>query len=117
MATHVKVIGWSYIILGIFGFLSALALGVLISAGGWISGDQTAITVLTIISIIVGGLVVGISIPGIITGVGLLANKGWARVLAIILGILNLPAFPVGTILGVYTLYIMLDSETSRLFN
>ena len=97
--------------------MGALVLGGLISMGGWISGDETAITVLTIVSLCLGGVVAGISVPGIITGIGLLANKTWARILAIILGILNLPAFPVGTVLGAYTLYVMLDSETSALFN
>jgi hypothetical protein len=35
----------------------------------------------------------------------------------LILGILNLPGFPTGTILGAYTLYVLLDDETSLLFS
>ena len=33
-------------------------------------------------------------------------RKGWARVLSLISGILSLPGFPVGTIVGVYLIYL-----------
>lgn len=37
-----------------------------------------------------GGFLILISIPGIVAGIGLLKYKSWARILAIILGVLNL---------------------------
>jgi hypothetical protein len=46
----------------------------------------------------------------------LLKFKSWARVLASILAILNLLAFPIGTALGIYTLWVMLTKETEPLF-
>jgi len=46
-----------------------------------------------------------------------LSFRNWARILAIILSVLNLMNVPVGTALGVYTLYVMLDDETSALFS
>jgi glycerol-3-phosphate acyltransferase PlsY len=33
-------------------------------------------------------------------------RKGWARVLSIISGVLSLPGFPVGTLIGVYLIYL-----------
>lgn len=116
MDTHVKVLGWLYIVLGALGLLGALILGFILLGSGLISGDQTAISVLFIVAIVTGGFIFLISVPGIIAGLGLLAYKSWARILAIVLGILNLPGFPTGTILGVYTLYVMLDDDTSALF-
>lgn len=116
MSTHVKVLGWLYIISGIIG-LAITALTVIILLGsGWISGDRTAISVLTIIALVVGGFLLLVSLPGILAGAGLLAFRPWGRILAIVLGILNLPGFPTGTILGIYTLYVLLDDDTSRLF-
>jgi hypothetical protein len=116
MKQHVKILGWTHIILGTFGILLAILLGVFLAGIGLISGDQTANHVMLVIALIVGGFSALVSVPGVITGLGLLGTKNWARVLAIILGILNLPGFPVGTLLGVYTLYVMLDDETSTLF-
>lgn len=116
MDTHVKVIGWLYISMGIFGILTGGLVFLIVLAGGLFSGDQTAITVTGIVAASVAGLLFLISAPGIIAGLGLLAYKAWARILALILGILNLPGFPLGTILGVYTLYVLLDDDTTRRF-
>jgi len=60
-------------------------------------------------------------VPGIAAdfaaGLGLLQYKSWARILAIILGILNLILFPIGTAVGIYTLIIMFNDEAKALFN
>ena len=56
------------------------------------------------------------SLPGIVAGVGLLKFRPWARILAIILAIINLFLFPIGTALGIYTLIIMFNDETKALF-
>jgi hypothetical protein len=37
--------------------------------------------------------------------------------MAVILAILSLPGFPVGTALGIYALYVMFDSDTRVYFN
>ena len=57
-----------------------------------------------------------ISVPGIIGGIGLLKYKYWAKILVIILGILNLFNIPIGTIVGVYTLWVLFNSETDKIF-
>ncbi len=116
MDTHVKVLGWLWIVFGALGLLGALCAFVAIAGGGLISGDQDAILATSITSIVVGGFIFVISIPDIIAGVGLLNFKSWARILAIILAILNLFAFPIGTALGVYTLWALLNKETTPLF-
>ncbi len=43
----------------------------------------------------------------ILAGVGLLARRPWARGLAIFLGVLSLVKLPVGTALGIYTLWVL----------
>ena len=116
MDTHVKVIGWLWIVLGVMGLLAALCVVLATAGGGLISGDRVAITVTSIVSAVVGGFLLLISIPNIIVGIGLLKFKSWARILAIVLGILNLFSFPFGTALGIYTLIIMFNQETPPLF-
>ncbi len=116
MKTHIQIVAWLYIVAGILGIILAVLVAGLIIGGGWISGDDTAIRVTTIVSIFVGGLVVLVSVPGVVAGIGLLSFKSWARILAIILAVLNLPGFPIGTLLGIYSLWALLDSESSLLF-
>jgi hypothetical protein len=116
MDTHTKVLGWLYIVLGVLGMLAAGAVIVILVGSGLLSGDRTAISVLFVVAAFVGGFLTLVSLPGIIAGFGLLAYRPWARILALVLGILNLPGFPLGTVLGVYTLYVLLDDETTQKF-
>jgi hypothetical protein len=51
---------------------------------------------------------------GIIVGWGLLECHPWARIMAIVLGILALLKIPIGTALGVYTLWVLAPAESGR---
>jgi hypothetical protein len=117
MESHIKILGWLYIVLGILGLLSTLCLGIIIVGTGFVSQDDTAMRTMIIVAIVIGIFMLLVSAPGIIAGWGLLQYRPWARIFTIVLGILNLPGFPVGTVLGVYTLIILLDDQSSELFS
>jgi hypothetical protein len=54
------------------------------------------------------GLTISVfALAGIIAGWGLMARAPWARMLAIILGCIGLIHFPLGTALGIYTLWVL----------
>ena len=116
MDTHVRILGWLWIIFGVLGTLGALCLGVTIAGSGFISEDETAILVTSIVALVCGSLFFLENALNIIAGVGLLKYKSWGRILAIILGIINLFGFPIGTALGIYTLWAMFNEETKQLF-
>lgn len=108
MRTHVTVLGWLYIALGILGMLGALAAFGVLSGFGLLSGDAGAFALLSIIGGIAGVYLTLISLPNIVCGIGLLRGwGGWVLVLAVVLGFLNLPNAPFGTILGVYTFWVV----------
>lgn len=54
------------------------------------------------------------AILGILAGWGLLTYRPWARILAIILGIIALIHVPFGTALGIYTLWVLLPAESDE---
>lgn len=114
MDTHVRVLGWLYIVLGILGLLTAGFVFIVLLGSGLISQDEQAIAILSIIAMLVSGLLLLISAPGIVAGVGLLYHRSWGRLLGLILGILNLPNFPIGTALGVYALWVLLQVESEQ---
>lgn len=61
-------------------------------------------------------LAIGISaIPSVIVGIGLLLRRRWSGVLTLIVGIINLPGFPFGTIVGCYAIWVFLQDETQQL--
>jgi hypothetical protein len=116
METNLKVLGWLYIVLGILGGLvGALVLMILLGAG-LLSYDRDAMFVLAIIGTIVAGFTLLLSAPGVVVGLGLLKFKSWARVLALVLGFLNLPGFPLGTVLGIYTFVSLLNPDAEAAF-
>ncbi len=53
----------------------------------------------------------------VIAGIGMLSMRNWARIMTIILAILMLPGFPVGTLLGVVALWYLFQDEVKALFD
>lgn len=116
METNVKILAWLHIVLGIVGaIIGAMVLFILLGTG-LITGDREAMSILMIVGILVAVVLSIISLPGIITGVGLMNFRPWARVLALVLGLLNVLNFPFGSILAVYTFVSLLNSDTAELF-
>jgi hypothetical protein len=52
----------------------------------------------------------------ILTGWGLIGLKGWARWIAIVLAVLALPLFPVGTLIGGLILWYLFQENVRVLF-
>jgi Na+-driven multidrug efflux pump len=57
-----------------------------------------------------------ISIPGIFTGIGMMSFKMWSRFLGIVISILQLFNFPLGTGLGFYGLWVLFSRDGAALF-
>jgi phage shock protein PspC (stress-responsive transcriptional regulator) len=111
MEDHVKILGSIYIAFSALMILFALIVFAAITGGGLISGDDEAIAITSLVGSLVAGLMILISAPGIIGGIGLLKNQAWARVLVLVLGIINLINIPFGTALGIYTIWVLTNKE------
>lgn len=124
MEQHIKVLSVLFVILGILGIVVAVAFMLL--------GAGTAATILSqdqgpdaqVGAAWAGGCITFIAalfgilaIPSILAGWGLSQRKSWARILTIILAILSLPSFPVGTAIGVYALVILFNEESKRILS
>jgi phage shock protein PspC (stress-responsive transcriptional regulator) len=116
MEEHVKILGILYIAFSAFGLIIAFIVFVAVTGGGLISGDETAIAITSIVGIAIAGILVLLSAPGIIGGMGLLKRQSWARILVLVLGVINLINIPFGTALGIYTIWALTHRETEELF-
>ena len=123
MQTHVKVLAILHIVFGALGVL--VGLGIFAFFGGMAglaqmnSHDPDAAIAVPIMGAIGGFVLIGLlilSVPGIIAGIGLLSYQPWARILTIVLSILDLIHIPFGTALGVYGLWVLFTTEGVRLF-
>jgi len=110
--TQIKVVGWLWIGNGALSILMLIIGLAVINWPGIIPNIRD--------SNLASTGAVCFFLPGIIAyalaGYGLLKYKAWARILTIILSILNLIRFPIGTALGIYTLVIMFNEEAKVLF-
>ncbi len=116
MTQHVKVVAIISIIWGaLLAFIGA-GLFFIIAGAGVASGEAEAMWITGAVGMFVGGLLIILGLPSIIGGLGLLKNRGWARILIIIVGALSLLNFPFGTAYGVYAIYVLTHDSTRPVF-
>jgi hypothetical protein len=124
METHVKVVAILHIAWGCLGVLIAVGLlllfggiaGIVGLAGHARDGAEVAVPVLGAIGGVIFVVVLALSLPGIVGGIGLLQFAPWARVLMLVISALDLLSVPVGTALGIYGLWTLTKPETEALF-
>ncbi len=117
--THVNIVAWLHIVLSalglivtVFVLLVFVVIGLLLAA----ADDAAAMGIFAVIATIVGGFLFLVSVPGLIGGIGLLKRQDWARILVLILSVLQLFNIPFGTAVGVYSLWALTREETQALF-
>jgi len=125
MRDHVRILAYLHIVFGALGMTAAVIVlfvfgGIAGIVGAANSGNpeasHVAMPIIAIIGLAISVGVLLLSLPGIIAGFGLLRFRPWARLLMIVLSALNLLSIPIGTALGVYGLWVLMQPETERLF-
>ena len=116
MEKHVTVLGILYIAFSALGLLLAVIIFTAIVGGGMISGNSEAMTITAVVGPAVALFFVLLSAPGLIGGIYLLKHRPWARILVLVLGFINLIEIPIGTALGIYTIWVLFKNETVDLF-
>jgi len=111
MERHITVVAVLHIAYNIVGILIGLFLFTFLTGIGIFTGDDVALTVLMLVATFLAGLFLIGSIPGIIGGIFLLQRREWARILVIIVSFFDLLHVPLGTLLGAYSLWVLLNSE------
>jgi hypothetical protein len=105
--THVAVVGWLQIANGLLGLLLGALAATLIVGLAAITDIGRVLQTMTLTAAVIGGLMVILSIPGIVAGIGLLKRASWSRVMALVLSAFELVLFPFGTVLAAYTVFVL----------
>lgn len=133
LQTHVPITGWLLIANSILGVIGGLFMFALIMSGSvlWTQLGQlgsaatnpdtarifTMYNTLTVlIAILIGGTVIALAIPALLAGIGVLGRKPWARILGIIAAVLALISFPIGTAIGVYAIFVLMQDAAPNYF-
>ena len=116
VALHVTILGWVHIATSLFFLLVGAFLFFFLPSVGLVSRDADAIAILSLVGTFVGSFIALLGLPGILAGIGLLLRRTWGRYLAIVVGLLGLINFPIGTLIGAYTLYVLMQSSANDYF-
>jgi hypothetical protein len=117
MEQHIKILGWLYVVFGALGILVGVFVFLAAGIAGAASGEADAAVAAGGIGFFIALIIAVMSLPSLIAGWGLLKRKSWARMLAIVLGAISLLSIPVGTILGIYTIWALTKPESQALLN
>ncbi len=113
---HITLLGVLHIARGAFVLLVGVLLFAILTGIGVISEDNTALGVLGFIGTALMILFVALAVPSVIAGIGVLMRREWGRIMALVVGILSLIDIPIGTAIGVYSIWVLMNDETRRLF-
>lgn len=117
MKKHVTVVGAIQIGFGILSLIGAVVVFFALTfAKGFAGGDEVGQTVLRFISVSLPLLIGFMATLALVGGIGLLAYKPWARYLVIVVAALGCLFIPIGTLSGVYALWVLLQDDTIKLF-
>ena len=116
MRQHVPILGWCFIVYHAIAAFVGICIGAIVTGAGAISGEREVMFLTGTIGIAIAAFLILVSIPGVIAGIGLLKYRPWARILAIVVGVLHILSFPFGTALGVYTLVVLFHAEAPATF-
>jgi hypothetical protein len=122
--THKKILGIIYIITAAFALLVAVFIRAFIAIIFDFALEEGEMEprvrdfVMSIISFVPALIILFSVIPTAIAGIGLLSRASWAPIFSLIIGCLKLISFPIGTIIGIYAIWIFAeDQRLKRLGN
>jgi hypothetical protein len=116
MEKHISILGILHIARGGLVLLIGVLAWVTLAGIGAFSGDAVALGILGLLATIAAGFMMFLSLPSILAGIGLMQHRPWGRILALIVGGISLIDIPLGTALGVYTIWVLMDDDVRRVF-
>ena len=117
MQKHVTVVASIQVGFSLFLIIAAVVVFIVLRQVSHFADDREAMFVLWAVGTYVPLFLFVLSIPGLIGGIGLFLYKRWARILVLIVSALDLLNMPVGTIIGVYSIWVLVQDDTVKLFN
>lgn len=110
---HLRILGTLWVIAGALFLIPGL---ILMTLGSFVrlsipAAENIGRLIAPLVLTVIGASLFVVAAGGIIVGWGLLKHQPWARIVAIVLGIISLLHPPFGTALGIYTLWVLLSDQ------
>ena len=117
MKKHVTVVAALHIGFGIIGLIGALAIFFALNfARGFVGNEDIPSAILGFLATSLPLLIGSMSTLGLVGGIALLSYKNWARILVLIVAAMGCINIPIGTLKGVYSIWVLMQDDTIKLF-
>lgn len=117
MEKHITLAGAFNLAMGIMGILGVITGSLLMATLESYIDEPEAVTIV-VLAVSIGLSYLAIfSTAQIICAVGLLKRRSWSRVLMIIVSAFKLPSVPLGTALGIYTIWVLIQDDTKTILD
>lgn len=113
MENHVRLLGLLTISVGVLNGLAAI-FQFFFFGGAFIMSIHLGVNVVAASVWLWTAL--ALMLPSIVIGIALLSFRDWARVLGIILSVCEMLLLPLGTIVGMYGLYVLFSESADMIF-
>ena len=115
MGTHKKILGVVFIVWGILCTLGFIFASVIVSSVLPVFIEHEEFRVISqFVPYVLGFILLPIAALSILGGIGVLNRKEWAMTLVLVVGILLLLCYPIGTILGIYAILVYYDDHRKK---
>jgi hypothetical protein len=122
MEKHVTFVAALHIGYSALGILAATMIFMFFVGGGFldrlinVTGDPMIFPIVASVGSMITLFLLLVFVPGVVGGIGLLRHKPWARYMVLVLSVLYLFNIPIGTTIGVYSIWALVQDETAKLF-
>ncbi len=111
---HLRTLGILWMVVGVLWIVPSLVLIGLSHGSHIVIGDEMFTRhFMPSLMFSLGSLFLFVAAGGVLVGWGLMNRERWARITAIVVGILALFHPPFGTALGIYTLWVLLPADSA----
>lgn len=115
MENQLKILGVLYLIAGAFFLVLALVIATALTGTGLLTGELGVFALLSGLGMALAIFLVISGLPSLVLGWAMLKRRPWARLLGFVVAVLNLANFPLGTLLSIYTIWVLLQPEATAL--
>jgi len=115
MRQHIDTVAWIHIAFGGLGVLAALAVGGLVGGAAFFADDAQTTGFMVLLAGFIAVVMGLLSVPSLVGGWGLLKRRPWARMLVLIVSFLNLLNVPLGTLVGGYSIWVLMNDESRHI--
>jgi hypothetical protein len=105
------------LVLGLVVFMLFGGIATIVGLSAPPSDSIVAVPILTVIGGIASSILIVLSLPRLVAGIGLLKYQNWARILTLVVSAVGLFDVPVGLVLGIYGLWVLTHRDTTPLFH